>query len=542
MRRSRRDLVTGDAVNIAARLEQAAAPGEVLLGEATYRLVRDAVTGGAGRADRAKGKSEPLGRLPAARGTRAGPLPRRRDAVHRPWRRARLASSASSKRRCAERRCRMVTVLGEPGVGKSRLTAEFVAHMDGRARVVRGRCLSYGEGITYWAIAEIMRELVGIGEDHSVAEARALIDAHTERMPSGPAVAAKLARMLGLADGAATSPRTRLGGPARPGRGARPSCRSSWSSTTSTGRSRRCTTCSTGLPAAIDDAPILVLCLGRLELLEHRPDWPVGLRLEALGAQDVDALARRACWAARPRAYASASAGLGRQPAVRRGARGDAARQGRPASRGRRCTIAGDLDALHLPPSVNALLGARLDRLDPERGTRSSAARSTARSSIAAPSSSCRSPSRRPSVPAVLEALAAKELVRPAEPSFAGEVAFRFKHILVRETAYRATAKGFAPRCTSGSRNGSSTFAGERVVEVEEIVGYHLEQSYRYRTEIGGTTTRFGRSASREPVTCSPRRSGRRPEATTPPPRASSSARSASAWRIRAAGSAPSWT
>ncbi|HEY6030628.1 MAG TPA: adenylate/guanylate cyclase domain-containing protein, partial [Gaiellaceae bacterium] len=148
-------LVTGDAVNVAARLEQAAEPGEVLIGEPTLRLVRGAVDVEEVEPLRLKGKSAPVAafRL-AALASRAapraeGPIVGRADELRR------LDELFAQVVR--ERSCRLVTILGPAGVGKSRLAAEFLHRVEGR--VVAGRCLSYGEGITYWPVVEVVKQL-----------------------------------------------------------------------------------------------------------------------------------------------------------------------------------------------------------------------------------------------------------------------------------------------------------------------------------------------------------------------------------------------
>ncbi len=147
-------LVTGDPVNVAARLEQAAGIGEVLLGADTYRLVRDAVDVELLPPLEAKGKSKPLTayRLVAVTGEEAHI--RRFDAplVGRD-RESQLLAGAWA-RVLSERSCALFTILGSAGVGKSRLAQEFLAGVD--ATVVSARCLSYGEGITYWPAVEIV--------------------------------------------------------------------------------------------------------------------------------------------------------------------------------------------------------------------------------------------------------------------------------------------------------------------------------------------------------------------------------------------------
>src|SRR5438132_936334 len=168
--------VSGDAVNVAARLEQAAEPGEILLGEPTYRLVRAAVIAEPLEPLAVKGKAEPL---PAYRlvVVEAGAeiLPRRFDSplvgrtnelatIRRAFEEAVTASA-----------CRLVTVIGHAGVGKSRLTHEVVSSLDDVARVLRGRCLPYGEGITFWPVAEALRGAIGLDEATSAEDAEAKI-------------------------------------------------------------------------------------------------------------------------------------------------------------------------------------------------------------------------------------------------------------------------------------------------------------------------------------------------------------------------------
>lgn len=140
----------GGAVNVAARLESAADPGEILLGEQTHRLVSDAVRVEPMEDLAFKGKSERVRAfrlLELFEGTAAmarrfdSPLVGRRPELE-PLRRA-------SNEVVAERTCVICTIVAGPGTGKTRLAIEFVRSLDGQARVLSGRCLSYGEGTTY---------------------------------------------------------------------------------------------------------------------------------------------------------------------------------------------------------------------------------------------------------------------------------------------------------------------------------------------------------------------------------------------------------
>ena len=258
----------------------------------------------------------------------------------------------------------LVTIVGEPGVGKSRLVAELVARVGTDARVVRGTCLSYGEGITYWAIGQIVRDLARISDEQSPAEARDRIAAVVGTDPAGEAVARKVAQLLGLADGSATAEATAdaIRDFLAAGAGAQPLVvvvdDIQWAEPT-------LLDLLAALPAGLRNVPVLLLCLARPELAERRPDWEVALRLEPFAGHDVDALLEALLGTApadvRVR-LAAASAGnplfveelvaMLEDEGVLRVAHGI-------------CTLDGDLDELALPVSLHALLGARLDRLEP---------------------------------------------------------------------------------------------------------------------------------------------------------------------------------
>jgi class 3 adenylate cyclase len=194
--------VSGDAVNIAARLEQTAGTGEVLLGELTYRLARQTVIAEPVEALALKGKEKPV---PAYRlvtvapggappvGRASGALVGRRDEL--------VVLEQELAAAVLGNACRLVTIVGEPGIGKSRLTVGFLASIETEARVLTGRCLSYGEGITYWALGEIVREAAGIGTEEAASVARARIEALLVGMEDVEAVPALLVQALGLERG-----------------------------------------------------------------------------------------------------------------------------------------------------------------------------------------------------------------------------------------------------------------------------------------------------------------------------------------------------
>ena len=165
-------LVTGDAVNVAARLEQAAKPGEILLGWQTFRLARDAVEVEPVEPLELKGKSEPV---PAFRliavDPRRGGHARRMDSpmVGRDGELQLLTQAFD--RSIQEQACVLFTLLGSAGVGKSRMSEEFLRGI-GEARVLRGRCLHYGEGITFWPVVEVLTQAAGIQESDTAEDVR----------------------------------------------------------------------------------------------------------------------------------------------------------------------------------------------------------------------------------------------------------------------------------------------------------------------------------------------------------------------------------
>jgi class 3 adenylate cyclase len=265
-------LATGDAVNVAARLEQAAEPGEVLVGVETVRLVRDAVELGTERRLDLKGKAEPVPAYPLV--AAAGELSRRFDTAIVGRERERRALDDAWERVLSERACHLFTVLGSAGVGKSRLIAEFLGSLEG-VPVVRGRCLSYGEGITYWPVVEAVLQL--------------------GRRPSEPRAAGAIASLLGESEDRGTADEI------------------AWAFRRLLEEVAPVVCVFDDLhwaePTFLDlvdhvadwsrDAPILLVCIARPELLDRRSTWAGGklnattVLLEPLTAEETDELIER---------------------------------------------------------------------------------------------------------------------------------------------------------------------------------------------------------------------------------------------------------
>jgi class 3 adenylate cyclase/tetratricopeptide (TPR) repeat protein len=198
---ARDEVVLGDVMNTAARLEQAAGPGEILIAHDTWALVRDAVV--AESADLVvKGKSAPVRawRLRAVDREAAG----HRRRFDRPLvgRERELRTLQELLERALEgTRLQLATIIGEPGIGKSRLVAELEAWVDARSDAVtrrRGRCLAYGDGIGFWPLAEIVRQHLAIDEVDKEDLARARLAAAVEGMQDAPWLRARLAPLVGL--------------------------------------------------------------------------------------------------------------------------------------------------------------------------------------------------------------------------------------------------------------------------------------------------------------------------------------------------------
>ena len=235
-----------------------------------------------------------------------------------------------------------------------------------------------------------------------------------------------------------------------------------------------------GLPAAIADAPVMVLCLARPELLASTVATG---RSRPASSRSASTRSTRCCegllGSAQPAVRARLATASGGNPLFVEELVAMLVDEGALLLEDGVCTLQGDLDALALPASLHALLGARLDRLEPE--ARAALERGSIEGEVFHRGAvvELSAPASRRSVQASLETLTGKDLVRPAEASFAGEAAFRFKHILVRDAAYHATAKKLRADLHEQFADWLERMVGARIAEYEEILGYHLEQSYR---------------------------------------------------------------
>jgi class 3 adenylate cyclase/tetratricopeptide (TPR) repeat protein len=432
-------LATGDAVNVAARLEEAAEPGEVLLGRPTLALVLEAVAVEEVEPLALKGKAEPVAayRLlrvhePPDRGHESPFVGRQRELA--------LLGEALERAR-ASRSCELVTIVAEAGVGKSRLVAEALAGSD--VRVVRGRCLPYGRGITYWPAVEVLKQLDVVPLDGRAATTIRSLLGELEAPTSAEEIAWAVRKAVERA--AAERPLAVVFDDVH------------WAAETFLDLIEHVALLSTC-------APILLVCMGRPELLERRPQWPSTLRLQPLASEEVEELI--------PKTIAT-----GLRERIARAAGGN------PLFITEMLAITGGVQAeVVVPPTLRALLTARLDQLGVsergvlERGAVEGEIFHRGAVQALAPNES--------QVTTRLAALVRKELIAQEAPQLPGEDGFRFRHLLIRDAAYEALPK--ANRADLHER-----FAfwledhGEDLVELDEILGYHLEQACRYRAELG---------------------------------------------------------
>jgi class 3 adenylate cyclase len=481
-------LVTGDAVITAKRLEEAAPPGKVLLGPATYALVRDAVEVEQLPPFPLKGKQEHVHAylLRALRSGAPG-VARRLDSplVGRAYELATLKAAFAEA--LAARECRLVTVLGPAGIGKTRLSRELLAAFP-QARHFSGRCLPYGDGITYWPLVEIVRQAAGLRGEEPAAEAHARLAGLLNRREDADRILPGIAAVLALG-GEASSDEV------------------FWSF-------RRLFEELAGeqpLLIVIDDlqwsepvfldlleymsarsrsAPLLLCCLARPELLDIRPLWTVPgpgvttVVLEELPNDDIrlliaNLLEGELAQEARDRVAAAADGNpFFIEELLRMLIDEGALQQGDGGWR-----LAPNLQRLDLPPTISALLSARLDRLEPnERLVIEHAA--VIGEVFSWDAVAALVPNElRPSVGAHLQALVQRDLVLPAPPTRGAEDAFRFGHILVRDAAYAGLPKKDRSRLHERvARLIDSRF--ESGIEADEIGGYHLEQAARARIEL----------------------------------------------------------
>ena len=464
---------TGEAVNLAARLEQQAGPNEIVIGPTAARLVGDLV------------ELEPLEPL-ELRGWREPIAISRVVGAHKPGRPMRSLSAPlvgreselellenTFSRTVRDARATLVTLYGEAGVGKSRLAREFVDGLE-RATVLRGRCLPYGEGVTYWSIAEMVKASAGISDDDPLERAYEKLRETCEDEA--------VADLLGLAVGvleAVESERSQqeIAWALR-----------SWAEQLAAAQplvlvfedvhwgEEPLLELIEHLAAWVRAAPVLLLCLARPELLDVQPGWGGGrmravtLELEALHAEEGAMLVREL--AAEVDVEVDVEAVLAKaegnplfvEETIRALAEQPDGRQER------------------IPDTLQALIAARIDRLPPE--SRRLVQRAAVMGRVFLRGALAHLSPDGTDVDAVLDDLLFRDLVlREERSAISGQEAFKFKHVLIREVAYAGLSKGSRADLHLLFAEWLREHAGEELVE---ILAFHLDQATRLLAELDG--------------------------------------------------------
>ncbi len=464
-------LVTGDAVNVAARLEQAAGTGEILIGATTERLIHGRVVAEATEPLTLKGKIEPVPAfrvlglvddVPAFTRPIAAPFVGRQEELERLERALAAAIETATPQ--------LATIIGPPGIGKSRLARELIGRAKGRILV--GRCLSYGDGISYWPLQEMAAQIGDVPA--ALAEA-----------DGGHLAAERFRAAIGEVDTPCT--------PEEIAWGTRRLFETiaadqplvvvfddiHWAEPTFLDLIEYVTTFAQGVP-------ILVLCTARPDLFDQRPTWTAPrpnatlLTLEPLSEADSQALV----------------ADLGELPAAAIERIVETA-EGNPLFVEQLMAMRAEGgDALEVPPSLQALLAARIDRLaEPERAVVERGSVEGRLFHRGAVSALLPEPERT-DVGGHLLTLIRKELIRPDRAVVPGDDGFRFGHALIRDAAYDEIPK----RQRAALHEAYAGWLVSRLGDdtPDEIVGYHLEQAYRYGAELGSADPALGaRTAER---------------------------------------------
>jgi class 3 adenylate cyclase len=515
-------MAVGDVVNTASRLQQAAPPGAVVVGEATYRATSRAVAYEPLEPVEVKGKAAPVALWLATE-----PLERYAGPSVSPFvgREVDLALLQQTYARAVrESSAQLVTIVGEPGIGKTRLAAEFRAAAGDEPLCLQGRCLSYGEGITYWALGQLVKEHAGILESDSPEEALSKLADAVEAVAQ-PAdrhwLQARLAPLVGAARGDETVEqgeafaawRTFLESIA----GTRPLVLVledlHWADS--------------ALLAFVEhlvdwaaEVPLLVVATARPELYEREPGWGGGKRnsttiaLAPLTQDDTaDLVAGLLAEAELPEKTRAAlleraeGNPLYAEEFVRM-----LADRGFLTARDGTVQIAADAE-IAVPESIHAVIAARLDTLAPDRKTLLQDASVVGKVFWAGALAELSRVSKE-AVLAGLHELGRKELVRRARSSsIADDVEYTFWHVLVRDVAYAQIPRAERARRHVGAARWIERIAGERVTDHAEFLASHyataLELAHaagdgEQAEELAEAAVRFGTLAARRAIRLDP--------------------------------------
>lgn len=494
------DDVVGDVVNVAARLEHAATPGSILIGGGTWRLTRHDVSFEPVAPLDLKGKAEavPAHRVVslAGRGDDEGVAA---TFVGRTTEMARLCEIFERSASAGEPA--LVTVVGSPGLGKTRMASEFVASVAERALVLEAKCDPAGTA-TYAPIADALRITAAISDTASADEVVRAFDVLT---PEAVADRARVAKLLASLVG--------VGDPAPPEE-------TFWA----VRRLLEGLASERPVVVVVDDvhwaepmlldllehivewarhAAIVIVALARPEIREVRPalldadaiilegldpDDTASLALSLLGAHDLpEALVHRIL------------ASTEGNPLFVRELLRMLVDDGVLSREGDRWVVTIEADDIDVPPTIHALLSARIERLREDERAVVERAAVVGKEFYRGAVMELVPPAVRPAIDSHLENLRRKELVEPEGTYWIDERVFRFHHVLIRDAAYRRLLKEARAELHERFAQWLEAKVGELVGEHSEVLGYHLEQAYSYLKDLGPLderTASLGRRAS----------------------------------------------
>jgi class 3 adenylate cyclase/tetratricopeptide (TPR) repeat protein len=467
---------TGEAVNVAARLQQAAAPGEILIGDAAHRLTGGRIETDAVEPLELRGFRQPVTAFRVVCALDGQPQP---ATVSAPFigREAELDLLQNTYARTVrDRRPHVFTVYGEPGVGKSRLAREFLAGVEG-ATILSGRALPYGEGITYWPLAEMVKAAAGITDDDPMETAKEkLIECCGDEA---------IAELLGLASGVMEAVEGQRGQP-----------EIAWAAREFADEladvqplimvfedihwaEEPLLELIDHLAQWVRERALLILCLARPELLDVRPGWGGGrvrstaIELEPLPREESEQLADALL--AEHAVSAKVQARLLDKT------------EGNPLFVEETVRMLLEEGADHsdrIPDTLQALIGARIDRLPAGQKILLQRGSVIGRVFWAGALATLSPEYDGDELEDMLDDLLLRDLVtREPRSTITGEAAYRFKHVLIKEVAYGGLSK-------SGRAEYHMNFADwlrERAdKELLEIRAFHLDQATRLYTELDG--------------------------------------------------------
>jgi tetratricopeptide (TPR) repeat protein len=387
-------------------------------------------------------------------------------------------------RSVTEARCVLATVLGMPGVGKSRLVHEFVASTADRATVLRGRCLPYGEGITFWPVVNIVHEAAGITEGDSPEGARAKIEALLPEGDDRVVLRDRVAAAVGLGE-------------------------ATWAIQETFWAIRKLLESVAshrplvvvfddihwGEPAFLDlveylegwssASAIVLLCIARPELLQTRSGWASAatestiITLNRLDGEESDRLIQNLLGpSAVPdgfrRRIAETAEG---NPLFVEEMLGMLIDEERLRWEEGLWVVVEEGSAVPIPPNIQALLAARIEQLPEAEREIMQTASVVGKIFWWGAVADLSSAGDRTQIGSQLQDLVRKGMIRPGPSALAGQDAFRFHHILIRDAAYDSVPRGSRADLHERVAAWIERAVGERIEEYEEIVGYHLEQA-----------------------------------------------------------------